>query len=69
VALAGYERVRARHANILGEVRPMVIGTRIRSRGRKPFYRIRLPAETRHAANALCDRLRAAQASCIVLKS
>jgi hypothetical protein len=69
VALAGYERVRARHASILGDVRPMVIGTRIRSRGRKPFYRIRLPAETRQAANALCDRLRAAQASCIVLKS
>lgn len=68
VALAGFERVRTRYAKLLGDVRPMVIGTRIRSRGTSPFYRIRLPAESREEANALCDRLRAAQGSCIVLK-
>ena len=69
VALAGYERVRTRFAKILGDLRPMVIGTRMRNRGRRPFYRIRLPAETRQAANELCDRLRAAQGNCIVLKN
>lgn len=69
VALAGYQRVRKRFAQILGDLQPMVIGTRMRSRGRRPFYRIRLPAETRQAANDLCDRLRAAQGSCVVLKN
>lgn len=69
VALAAYERVRTRYAKVLGDMRPMVIGTRIRSRGTKPFYRIRLPAETRLEANALCDRLRSERGSCIVLKN
>jgi hypothetical protein len=69
VALAGYQRVRKRFAQILGDLQPMVIGTRMRSRGRRPFYRVRLPAETRQAANDLCDRLRTAQGNCVVLKN
>ena len=69
VALAAYERVRTLYANLLGDMRPMVIGTRIRNRGTSPFYRIRLRAESRQEANALCDRLRSAQGSCIVLRN
>ncbi|MEJ1157180.1 lytic transglycosylase domain-containing protein [Prosthecomicrobium sp. N25] len=68
-ALAAFDRVRLRYAAVVGEVRPMIIGTRFRSRGTRPFYRIRLPAESRKAADDLCAKLRAAQGACIVLKS
>jgi hypothetical protein len=68
-ALASFARARQRHAAILGEGLPMIIGTRLRSRGTRAFYRVRLPAQSREAANALCGRLRSAGGACIVLKS
>lgn len=68
-ALAGFDRLRSRHADLLGETRPMIIGTRFRARGTRPFYRVRLPAETRRAAEDLCERLRRVGGACIVLKS
>lgn len=69
VALAGFQRVRARHAAIIGSLSPMVIGTRLGGRGTRAFYRVRLPAETRVAAETLCAKLRAADGACIVLKN
>ena len=68
-ALASFARERASYAAILGEVRPMVIGTRLRSRGTRTFYRIRVPAPTRAAANALCERIRGRGGACVVLPS
>jgi soluble lytic murein transglycosylase-like protein len=68
-ALSSYGRVRQRHAALLGEVVPMIIGTRLRSRGTRAFYRVRIPAASRAAATALCDRLRLAGGSCVVLRS
>ncbi len=47
----------------------MIIGTRLRSRGTRTFYRVRAPATTRNEANQLCDRIRKAGGSCIVLPS
>ncbi len=66
VALASYQRARGRLAGILGDVQPMVLGSRLRHRGRAVFYRVRVPAPTRAAANMLCDRIRGAggPASC-----
>jgi hypothetical protein len=69
LALAAFSRTRQSYASIIGEVRPMVIGTRMRSRGTRTFYRIRLPAQTREAANTLCDRLRQAGGGCVVFPS
>ena len=69
LALATYARERQRHAAILGEVAPMVIGTRLRSRGTHAFYRVRIPAASREAAGTLCDRLRKQGGACVVLKS
>jgi hypothetical protein len=69
VALASYGRVRQHHAGILGDVAPMVIGTRLRSRGTGAFYRVRIPAATRAAATDMCDRLRKQGGACVVLKS
>jgi hypothetical protein len=67
VALASFGRARNAHRAVLGEIVPMVIGTRLRYRGLRTFYRVRVPATTREAANALCNRLRAAGGSCVVL--
>jgi hypothetical protein len=69
LALATYARERQRHAAILTDVAPMVIGTRLRSRGTHAFYRVRIPAPTRVAATELCDRLRKQGGACVVLKS
>ncbi|KAA2237470.1 lytic transglycosylase domain-containing protein [Salinarimonas soli] len=69
LALASFRRARTSYASLLGDVRPMIIGTRMRSRGTRPFYRIRVPAQTRRAADELCGRIRATGGSCIVLPS
>jgi hypothetical protein len=69
IALASYARARARHASLLSDVAPMVIGTRMRSRGTRPFYRVRIPAATREAATDICGRLRKQGGACVVLKS
>ena len=58
LALASFSRARATYAKVIGEVRPMIIGTRMRNRGTRAFYRIRIPAESRQAADGLCGRIR-----------
>lgn len=68
-ALASYARARNLYAAILGDIRPMVIGTRLLSRGTRAFYRVRVPADSREAANAVCTRIRGAGGACVVLKS
>jgi len=69
IALSSYQRARARHAAILQEVTPMVIGTRMRSRGTRAFYRVRIPAATREAAGEICGKLRKQGGACVVLRS
>ncbi|MFN3672671.1 MAG: SPOR domain-containing protein, partial [Bosea sp. (in: a-proteobacteria)] len=44
-------------------------GTRLRSRGTRAFYRVRIPAQTRQEAQALCRRIQQNQGACIVLRS
>lgn len=68
-ALASFQRAGARHRGIIGELQPMVIGTRLRSRGTRAFYRVRLPAATRAEATALCRRIQADRGACVVLRS
>ena len=69
LALASYARAQRSYQAILGDIRPMVIGTRLRSRGFRAFYRVRAPADTRAAAIELCNRIRSARGSCVVLRS
>jgi hypothetical protein len=68
-ALAAFDRARNTYARAIGEVRPMVIGTRLLSRGTRAFYRIRIPAQSRKAADALCARIRSVGGACAVLRS
>ncbi|OYW96966.1 MAG: hypothetical protein B7Z14_18950 [Bosea sp. 32-68-6] len=68
-ALASFQRAGARHSAIIGDVQPMVIGTRLRSRGTRAFYRVRLPAASRASASTLCGRIQARGGACVVLRS
>jgi Transglycosylase SLT domain/SPOR domain len=69
IALASFERARRLYAGVIGNVRPMIIGRVLRSRGTRKFYQVRLPAATRQAARAMCDRIRAAGGICLALPS
>ncbi len=68
-ALAAYARARREFAAILGDVEPMVLGGRLRSRGFAPFYRVRAPAYSRAGADALCAKIMRRGGACAVLKS
>jgi hypothetical protein len=69
LALQTFAREAKSYASLLGDVRPMIIGTLLRSRGNRPFYRVRAPARTREEAEAVCARIRGAGGSCMVLHS
>ncbi|MBJ6123994.1 lytic transglycosylase domain-containing protein [Microvirga splendida] len=68
-ALASFRRASRTYASLLKDARPMIIGTRLRYRGTRTFYRVRAPAETRQAAEQLCRDIRSAGGNCIVLPS
>ena len=55
--------------SIIGDTRPMVIGTRLRFRGSRALLPRARPAATRAEANALCARIHKAGGACIVLRS
>src|SRR5262249_49616873 len=67
-ALAAFNQQRERYAGVIGEVRPMIIGTRLRSRGTSTFYRVRVPAGSPAAAHALCSRMRQTGGACVVVR-
>jgi len=69
LALAAFSRTRTKLAAVLADVQPMVIGSRLRSRGTRAFYRVRAPAQSRAEAQALCSRIQKAGGACVVLKS
>jgi len=69
LALAAFERQRQRYAAIVGEVRPMIIGRLLRSRGTRPFYQVRLPAGSRAVAEALCGRIQSVGGNCVAMRS
>jgi hypothetical protein len=68
-ALRTFSRASQSYAAALGDVQPMVIGTRLRSRGTRTYYRVRVPAASRDIADRLCGKIRSLGGSCIVLPS
>ena len=68
-ALQSFARESKSYARLLGDVRPMIIGTLLRSRGSRPFYRVRVPSQTRQEAEAVCSKIRGAGGNCMVLHS
>ena len=69
VALAAFSRAQKRYASVLAGIDPLVMSKRMRSRGFRPIYDVRLPAQSRSTANTLCSRLQQAGGSCIVLRN
>jgi hypothetical protein len=69
VALASFKRTAVRYDEVIGDVRPMIIGRLLRSRGTRIFYQVRLPAASRAAAVALCGRIQAAGGACVAIHS
>ncbi len=68
-ALRAFARAQHEHYEIIGHMAPFVLGSVLRSRGFRPFYRVRLPAQTPGEAQRLCERLQAAGGACAVLRS
>jgi hypothetical protein len=68
-ALSSYRRASSAYASVLKDARPMIIGTRLRYRGTRTFYRVRAPAESRKSAEELCQKIRSLGGNCIVLPS
>lgn len=68
-ALSAYRRASQAYASVLKDLHPMIIGTRLRYRGTKTFYRVRAPADSRKSAEDLCQKIRSLGGSCIVLPS
>jgi hypothetical protein len=68
-ALASYASLAKRYAAVLAGRDPSLLSTVLRSRGTRPFYQVRVGAETRDAANALCGNIRRVGGACMVLRN
>lgn len=66
--LATYERLRRRFA-VLADREPLVLRARLPGRRGAAKFIVRVSEGTRQGAEALCGRLRAAGAACIVLRN
>jgi hypothetical protein len=68
-AIAAYHRQVSRFPSILEGKPTLIIGKRGAGRGRRAFYRVRLPAETLREATRLCQALRDKGGACVVLRN
>ena len=68
-ALRAFARSRHDYSSVIGDMQPFVLGSVLRSRGWRPFYRVRLPAQTGGEARRLCARIQAVGGACAVLRS
>jgi len=68
-AMRAFVRVQHDFYSVVGGKNPFVLGSVVRSRGFRPFYRVRLPAQNRPEAEKLCAALEAAGGACVVLRS
>jgi outer membrane biosynthesis protein TonB len=68
-ALAMYARAMKHLSAVIGDQDPSLLSSMIRSRGTRAFYQVRIGADTRPAADALCSRIRGAGGACFVLRN
>lgn len=67
-AIGQYERLRSRYPKLLANHDPVV--SRVRSAiGRRGIYAVRIGADDRTEANGLCQKIRSAGGSCIVMRN
>jgi hypothetical protein len=68
-ALAMYARAMTRLRAVIGDQDPSLLSSVMRSRGSHAFYQVRIGADTRPAADDLCNRIRRAGGACFVLRN
>jgi hypothetical protein len=68
-ALAAYARIEKRYGAIIADKDPRILAARLRSRGTRTFYQVRVGAETRALADRLCGSIRRAGGACMVLRN
>src|SRR5258706_2170727 len=68
-ALAMYARAMKRLSAVIGDQDPSLLTSMMRSRGSHMFYQVRIGADTRPAADDLCNRIRRAGGACFVLRN
>ncbi len=68
-ALAMYSRAIKGLGPVIGDRDPSLLSSVMRSRGNHAFYQVRIGAETRAEADALCSRIRGAGGACFVLRN
>ena len=68
-ALRAFARVQHDFYPVIGGKNPFVLGSVVRSRGFRPFYRVRIGAQSRREADKICASLEAAGGACAVLRS
>src|SRR6266403_2243589 len=68
-ALSMYARAMKRLSAVIGDQDPSLLSSVMRSRGSRLFYQVRIGADTRPAADDLCNRIRRAGGACFVLRN
>ncbi len=68
-AIASYQRMVGRYPALLEGKPTLILGSRLAGRGRRAFYRVRLPAPTLREAGQLCASLKKAGGACVVLRN
>jgi hypothetical protein len=68
-ALAMYARAMKQLSAVIGNQDPSLLSSRLRTRGSGMFYQVRIGADTRIAADDLCNRIRRAGGACFVLRN
>ncbi len=68
-ALAMYARAIRNLGAVIGDRDPSLLSSVMRSRGTRPFYVVRIGADTRDEADDLCNRIRKAGGACFVLRN
>jgi hypothetical protein len=68
-AISAYVGLQKRYPALLAERLPMIVSGRMRGRGTRAFYQMRVPMQSREEADRFCAELKAKGASCIVLKT
>jgi hypothetical protein len=68
-ALSSYAAMARQYARILAGRDPSIQSGILRSRGTRPFYQVRVGAETRVEADKLCSDIQRAGGACLVLRN
>jgi hypothetical protein len=68
-ALAMYARAIRNLSTVIGGQDPSLLASTMRTRGSRTFYQVRIGADTRPAADDLCNRIRHAGGACFVLRN